>query len=249
MGKGLNKARNKQGELARKMELAKRQREELGPEGQRKGLTDEEIRERNDRLRFEEMLRSSTIAIGETDEEGYLSQSQEDVRAARRRIDRIFEGDPAPAEPFEELVSIISENAIGEGGASRLVPWLRKNPERRSDYLAILTDPRQKSPELREAIRTLSGSLPDEILDRMIVINADSPAENRRWLKKNPNKQIDIYSDEKLEWMRAYSALGEKRWSMTLIVIKDEKIQKLAREVDGIQVTRVVKNAINSLET
>jgi hypothetical protein len=47
--------------------------------------------------------------------------------------------------------------------------------------------------------------------------------------------------------MRSYTALGEKRWSMTLFVIADERIQKLARDVDSMQATIVVTNAIKSL--
>ena len=94
--------------------------------------------------------------------------------------DRLFEGDPAPTDCFQELVSIKSENAIGEAGAARMVPWLRKNPDRRADYLVIITDPRKNSPELRQTIKRLEVDMADSILDRMIVVNADTPAENRR---------------------------------------------------------------------
>lgn len=100
--------------------------------------------------------------------------------ASDRGVDQLFEGDPAPTDCFEELVSIKSENAIGKTGADRLVPWLRKNPNRRSEYLAILTDPRKNSPELRQTIKRLSVDLPEDVLDRLIVVNADTPAENRR---------------------------------------------------------------------
>jgi hypothetical protein len=250
MGKGLNKARNKQGELARRLELAKQQREDSVPDDQKARLSDKEMKMKNDRLRFDEMLKSAAIAVGNDFESGgYLSQAQEEeeFQSARSGVDRLFEGDAAPAAPFEELVSIKSENALGGLGASRLVPWLRKNEGRRSEYLAIISDPRPKSTELRSSIKQLAGSLPSDVLDRLIVINADSPAENRRWMKKNDAFTVDIYSDEKMEWMRSYTALGEKRWSMTLFVIADERIQKLARDVDGLQVTKVVTNAIKSL--
>ena len=250
MGKGLNKARNKQGELARRLELAKQQRENSVPDEEKAILSDEEMRIKNDRLRFEEMLRNTAVAIGNDFESGgYLSQEQEEeeIKLARSGVDRRFEGDAAPAAPFEELVSIKSENVLGSAGAARLVPWLRKNEGRRSEYLAIISDPRPKSTELRSTIKQLAASLPPHLLERLIVINADSPAENRRWMKKNDAFQVEIYSDEKMEWMRSYTALGEKRWSMTLFVIADERIQKLARDIDGIQATKVVTNAINSL--
>jgi hypothetical protein len=250
MGKGLNKARNKQGELARRLELAKQQREDSVPDDQKARLSDEEMKMKNDRLRFDEMLKNAAITVGNDFESGgYLSQAQEEeeIQSARSGVGRLFEGDAAPVAPFEELVSIKSENALGSLGASRLVPWLRKNEGRRSEYLAIISDPRPKSAELRSSIKQLALSLPNDVLDHLIVINADSPSENRRWMKKNDAFALDIYSDEKLEWMRSYSALGEKRWSMTLFVIADERIQKLAREVDTLQIAKVVTNAIKSL--
>jgi len=46
---------------------------------------------------------------------------------------------------------------------------------------------------------------------------------------------VEIYSDEKMEWTRNYTALRAERWSMTLFVVADERIPKLAREVDGLQ--------------
>lgn len=144
-------------------------------------------------------------------------------------------------------MSIKTENAIGKAGAERLVPWLHKNPERRSDYLVVLCDPRMKSTELRQTIKQISVELPKDVLSTMIVINADSPSENRRWVKKNnPSESLEIFSDEKMEWMRAYTALGDKRWSMTMFIIADERVRKLARDVDGLAATRVIQNAINS---
>lgn len=164
-------------------------------------------------------------------------------------VERLFEGDPAPTDCFEELVSIKSENAIGKRTVERLVPWLRKNPERQSEYLIVLSDPRMQSPELRESIKKLRVELPQDIYSRLIVVNVDSPAENRRWLKKeNLVDQVDLYSDEKMEWMRAYSALGEKRWSMTMFILAEGRVQKLAREVDIYGVSRTIQNAVKSLD-
>jgi hypothetical protein len=46
---------------------------------------------------------------------------------------------------------------------------------------------------------------------------------------------VDIYSDEKMEWARDYTALRAERWYMPLFLVADERIPKLAREVDGLQ--------------
>jgi hypothetical protein len=144
----------------------------------------------------------------------------------------MFEGDPAPADPFEELVNIKTENGIGRQGAERLVPWLKKNAERQSDYLVVFCDPRMKSTELQQAVQNIVVDLPAPMLSRTIVINADTPAENRRWLKKSGLEgKIDVYSDEKMDWMRAYTALGDQRWSMTMYVIADEPSISIPRRM------------------
>ena len=191
----------------------------------------------------------------------------------------LFEGDPAPTECFEELVSIKTENAIGLPGKQRLVPWLRKNVARQQDYVILLTDPRMQSLELRESVKVLMNELPLDIKSRLIVINADSPAENRRWLKKvglyNTNtddstqksspslsaltqplsnqpsslpaiQSLELYSDEKMEFMRTYTALGDQRWTMTMYVVATERIQKLVRNVDQYSVSRTMQNAVKA---
>ena len=164
--------------------------------------------------------------------------------AIERGLDRLFEGDPAPTQPFEELVNIKSENAIGDTGMRRLVPWLRNT---KSDYLIVLCDPRVQSPELRETAQSLSKGLRKETLSKLIIINADTPAENRRWLKKS-NLEMTVYSDEKREWMRSYTALGENRWSTTMFVIADERLQKVVREMESVSAIKVVHNAVKAMQ-
>jgi peroxiredoxin len=163
-------------------------------------------------------------------------------------IDRIFEGDPAPTDCFEELVSIKSGNAIGSTGKQRLVPWLHKNPSRHSDFVVIITEPRLKSPELYETVTTFQ-TLPLEIKNKIIIINADSPSENRRWLKKSgyDDEKVVVYSDEKREFMRTYTALGEHRWGLTMFILASGRVQKLARDIDQYGASRAVQNAVKAL--
>lgn len=164
-----------------------------------------------------------------------------------RGVDRLFEGDPAKTLPFEDLVMIENENALGEAGAKRLIPWLNKSSSKHLDYLVILSDPRPKSTEMRSSMKNLS-SLSPEIKSRMIVINADTPAENRRYLKKQGISDLNIFCDEKREWMREYTTLGEKRWAMCMFIVADGRVQKLVRDIDGVAVTKVIQNAIKSLK-
>lgn len=94
------KMRNKQADLLRKMELAKKQKEEEGDgdnddassttkssdDQKTKKLTDEEIRERNDRLRFEELLqRESSKVLNDFSSSGYLTKEQEEEEIAASR--------------------------------------------------------------------------------------------------------------------------------------------------------------------
>jgi hypothetical protein len=89
MGKGLNRARNKQADLAAKLAKAKAQRQQQeggvassgeGNEESKEVLSAEEIKKRNDRLRFEELLkRESATAMDAYSSDGYLSKSQEEA--------------------------------------------------------------------------------------------------------------------------------------------------------------------------
>lgn len=116
------------------------------------------------------------------------------------------------------------------------------------DYLVILTDPRRQSPELRQTIQNVHAEIPADICRRLIVVNADSPAENRRWLKKSGmDGKLELYSDEKMAFMRAFTALGEKRLSMSMFIISDQRVQKIARDIDQYGATRTIRNAVKAM--
>ncbi|GAX24510.1 hypothetical protein FisN_18Lh062 [Fistulifera solaris] len=244
-----SKSLNKQADLRRKMERVKQQKEEeIVQSGMIIELTAQEIKERNDRLRFEELLKKEAgNVLNDYGSDSYLSkqQEEEEITAARKGVDRIFEGDPAPTECFEDLVSVQTGTAIGVPGKKQLVPWLsdKGNP---SDYLIIVSDPRPQSSELQETIKQFQSDLPEDLKKRLIVINADTPSENKRWLKKT-SLDVRVYSDEKLSWMRAYTALGDKRWSMTMFIIANEQVQKLAREMDQYGASKAIRNAVKTL--
>ena len=137
-----------------------------------------------------------------------------------RGIHRLYEGDPAPSSPFAELLNIETGEPLGHSGMSRLVPWeggSKTAPP--NDYLVVITDPRPKSIELRSAVKRLcngGSGLGVEVLKRTVVINSDTPGENRKFLKKNFAENsvgveaLTVLVDENLEWMREYTALGEK---------------------------------------
>lgn len=58
---------------------------------------------------------------------------------------------------------------------------------------------------------------------------------------------MTVLVDENLEWMREYTALGEKRFSMTMFVLSEGKCQKIARDIDEFVVCNAIKNAVKSV--
>ena len=255
--------RNKQAELMKKMQEAKQQRERMENEENNeekksarsrnkvKGrLSDDEIKKQNDLKRFQELLDSELATVNyDITGSNYKTQQQEEeeIEAGFKGVDRIFEGDPAPVEVFQDLVHFATGNALGKNGASRIVPWLNKSATKQGDFLVVITDPREKSTELHSVLKSVSKHIPADILSHLIVINADTAAENRRFLTKNQIDNITIYCDEKREWMREYTVLGEKRWTMCLMILKEGRVEKLVRDLDVELATQVINSSITSL--
>lgn len=221
----------------------------------KKELSPKEIKLRNDQRRFADMLENSLSGgggVGDLERGNYmtLQQEEESANAVYKGVVRLYEGDPAPTSPFIELLSIENGEPIGKGGMKRLVPWEGSRSAGSDDYLVVITDPRPKSAELRTAMKRLSGAMAGDVLRKCVVINTDTPAENRRFVKKNlggEDSDLKIFCDENLEWMREYTALGEKRFSITMFVLKKGRVEKLVREVEAEVLPMVVKNAIRSL--
>jgi len=245
------KMKNKQAELLKKMELAKQQaaQETSAEVGSEAKLSDAEIKKQNDRKRFEELLSTQPVGMSDLSADNYLTQEQEEQDFDLRRSGQalLFEGDPAPTEEFNGLISTTGDKPIGEMGAKRLIPWLRDG--RGSDFLIVVCDPRVKSNDLRESIKALSTELPKILLKETIVISADSPAENRRFLKKNKVTNIDMFSDESKTWMKAYTALGAQRLYSTMFIVADGRIQKIARDLDPLDAVKTIQNAAKSYQS
>ena len=134
--------------------------------------TAEEIKLRNDRKRFADLLENSltsSTGIGGNDmDKGFyltIEQENEVANAVYKGIVRLYEGDPAPIPPFAELLCIQSGEPIGKGGMLRLLPWEGSTNKASMDYLIIITDPRPKSIELRTAMRRITDTLEVSILD------------------------------------------------------------------------------------
>jgi hypothetical protein len=92
MAGGSKSLNNKQAALRQKMELAKRQKmdeeqQHSSLSNSKPSLSDQEVRERNDRLRFEELLRKGSVNVfNDCSTDGYLSrkQEEEEIDAVRK---------------------------------------------------------------------------------------------------------------------------------------------------------------------
>lgn len=241
---------NKQKDLAAKMEAARRAREQTDGTGSDEAVAESpamSIKDQNDRLRFEHLLENSMS--GNYDDGYYMTEEQENeaAEASFSGIQRLYEGDPAPTDCWKDLLNLDGEQ-LGRGGMTRTLPWMKSGPS--GDYIVMITDPRPKSAELRTAMKRMS-SLGAELRNRIVIINSDTPAANRRFVKKNFGEEGStaprILSDEKLDLMREYTALGEKRFSMTMFILRGGKVERLVREIEAEVLKTVVVNACKSL--
>ena len=133
-----------------------------------------------------------------------------------------------------------------------MAPWLSNDYDiDTDDYRIVICDPRKQSTELHQTIQDLPSSIPKDIKDRLYFINADTPAENRRWMKKKGlQDKVDIFCDtDDMEWMKSYTALGENRWSMTMFLLRKGRVAKLVRDVDIYNVPRTVINAVKAMKS
>jgi hypothetical protein len=75
--------RSKQAELAKKMALAKKENSEQPGDDQAsettKRLTNKEVKEQNDRKRFEELLQKQSSSLSDVSSDGYLNKQQEEA--------------------------------------------------------------------------------------------------------------------------------------------------------------------------
>lgn len=245
--------RNKQAELREKLAKARQQngKDEVVSSGNKK-LSDSEIKQQNDRKRFQQLLDSQGgMVMNDYASDGYLNAKQEEdeIQAARAGVNRIFEGDPAPTDCFKNLVSIETCESIGTIGMELVLPWKSSSTKKQQDFVIIVTDPRKQSDEFRDTIRNLKRDLPADLWGKTMFISADSPAEIKRFLKKNELEgKVEIFADESLGFMREFTALGEKRLSMSVFVLADGRVQKLVRDLDFYSSAKVVRKAIESMK-
>mmetsp|Transcript_55474 Transcript_55474/g.64865 ORF Transcript_55474/g.64865 Transcript_55474/m.64865 type:complete len:315 (+) Transcript_55474:60-1004(+) len=229
MGKGFNRMK-KQSDIKK----ANNNKDSSQPKsGDQK--SQESIRETNDLKRFEYLLDSDTRSIDAYDDDNYLTPEQEEkeMTASFTGVDRIFEGDPAPDMPFEDLINMRTGVSLKKEGAEQLLPW-RNDKKKPNDFMLVISDPRPKSSALRSTVLSAVRDLPRDALDRLIIINVDTPQENSKFAKKNKlwDQNFKMFSDSNRDWMKSYTALGEERWTICAFLLSRGRVEHLIREVD-----------------
>ncbi len=206
MGNGLNRARNKEAELRKKMERAKQQNkkeETAAPPPTNDEVLKEQNEEEYNRLLFAELLAKSQPVVNEkTFRQSESSPKADRHKVSAKRIKRkkkavrqqtneqvnddhdedvpLQQGDTAKRRHFESLVEVsatVGDQPLGAARAAQLVPWV---PPYLSKFMVVVSDPRRQSGDLRQAIQYLTSNLPPEIAHQMIVISADSNEETQR---------------------------------------------------------------------
>jgi len=243
------KKRNKQIDLLKKFnELS--DDEETKKEEKPQSAKDKKIQQ--DQQLFDKLLGSESSTLNHMNQysEGeYLTKEQEeDELLAMMKddaVNRLFEGDEIDSKAFEDLVSIQSEKTLSDMDVKRMLPWVKDADS--DDYVLIFCDPRPKNGQFRSIITSCYASYPKPMMSKVYFINADSPSENRRFVKKEKKLTIptsNILSDEKRLWMRSVTALGDKRWSITMFILAKGQIQTLVRDFDYEMLQTIVNNAL-----
>jgi hypothetical protein len=194
MGKGFNRAKNKQAELAKKLATARKEKGSIEGDGKEEDDVNNNIDK--ERKLFDELLSTTKGAIPTDDdtESAFIAN----IKAGQSKKPKVMKPPKSPLIKqandaskkkeeekvaqrlnFERLVEINienwSNNPLGPIGAAQLVPWV---PPYLNDCLVVFVDPRSNSGDLRQTIKYLTSNLEDDKSRRQVIfVTADSTQE------------------------------------------------------------------------
>ena len=248
MGKGFNRAKNKQAELAKKLDIARKGKENGDQSAKQIESKDDQSK---DRELFEKLLTTTKGAIptaldAESDAFAPIKVGQEKKKKPKKpkpppqpRVEKEKQAEKIPQRSFfEDLVDVETAKPLGPIDAARLVPWV---PPYLTDCLVVFTDPRTNSGDLRQTLKYLTSTLEDQDNEKynqqVAFVCAESVQEMKSWLQRsNVESSLRIFSDPEMKFMTAYEVVGsdtDYRWSMSMLVFDtDGKKPKLFRDVD-----------------
>ena len=239
MGKGFNSAKNKQLDLARKMELAKKKNSNKNDGADVEiGLQDNGSKDHEE---FAKLLRdhqppveTATISSDPSTERLFIESpppiqnpTGPKIRAKdlkRRKKKERQKDENETEEDVEETQMQIGDKAsrvefeelveVETGsklGPVRAAALVPWVPPFLKDYLLVLADPRKQSNDLARAIEYISSSN-EEIAENCIAVASDPvPALVSLQSRLEDGETIRLFSDSNLKWMKLYSCV-ENRW-------------------------------------
>lgn len=265
MGKGFNRAKNKQAELAKKMELARK-----GKENGEEVPKSEDVKDyqSKDRALFEQLLTTTKGAIptardAESDAFSPIKVGYEKKKKVKKpkpppqpKVEKKAEKVPQRSF-FEDLIDIETGKTLGPIDAAKLVPWV---PPYLTDCLVIFTDPRTNSGDLRQTFKYMTSTLEDQdnnekFNQQVIFVCAESVQEMKSWLRRsNIESSLRIFSDPEMKFLSAYEVVGgddtDYRWSMSMLVFDtDGKKPKVIRDVDPSHASQMALKLMKEYES
>ena len=200
MGKGFNKARNKQAEMAEKLNIAKQQEGKVEEETKNTMAAKQPSQED-----FQRLLDSTQWAIpSDIDSESAFipdikvgkrkekikKDPQAKIDAERvaaekkRKEQEAKKKQNAQRRYFEPLIDVDTDKPLGNIEAAKLVPWV---PPYLKDCLIVMADPRPNSADLRQSIQYLTSAVEERgdndeqsqrtVQGQVIFITSDSARE------------------------------------------------------------------------
>ncbi|KAG7353470.1 hypothetical protein IV203_002825 [Nitzschia inconspicua] len=255
MGKGFNRAKNKQAELAKKLATARKEQKEDDTKKKDKDLFERLLTSTRGAIPTENDTESAFIApikVGQGPKHKVKTAKTPKPTAPPPKEDKEDEM-VAQRQFFEQLIDLETSNALGPIGAAHLVPWV---PPYLTDCLVVFADPRATSGDLRQTIKYLTSNLreqSDKFWKQVSFVTVDSVPEMRSWIQRTKiSTSIRIFCDPDLKFMTAYGLTGKEldsRWSMSLLVFDtDGQKPETVRNVDPSHATQMALEVMKEHE-
>lgn len=256
MGKGFNRAKNKQAELARKLEVARKGKENGT---QKENQPNEKTDDGNglDRELFEKLLTTTKGAVP-----GIGRERRKKDKKPKPPLKTKVEKDEwnekiSQRSFFEDLIDLKTSQTLGPINAARLVPWV---PPYLKDCLVVFTDPRHNSGGLRQTLKYMKSELEgrdsnEKYNQQVVFVCTDNVQEMKSWLRRsNIEPTFPIFSDPEMKFLSAYGLIGSKdiqyQWSMSMLVFDtDGKKPKIFRDIDPYHAPQMALNVMNEYES
>ena len=268
MGKGFNRAKNKQADLAKKLEIARKGKEDgtLNESNQNEKTVNDKTM---DRELFEKLLANTKGAIPSAadTESDYFSP----INVGRTKTRKVKKPKPPQPKPkaskekeseeisqrsfFEELIDVETSQRLGPINAAQLIPWV---PPYLKDCLVVFTDPRTSSGDLRQTFKYMSSALNDrdsndKYNEQVMFVCTETVKEMKSWLRRSKiDRPLRVFSDPEMKFLSSYDLIGsdtDYRWSMSMLVFDTDGNLQVFRDVDPTHASQMALQHMDEYES